>query len=107
MPYVESPSPHVRPHVSWPLLKASLWMRAGIGGAGAALVAPALIATGEATPAAGVLALAGGAVVAAWAWHRTKRLLGDDSLRSVHESGPSAARHGRELARGAPRPSMR
>ena len=107
MPHVESPSPAVRPHVSWPLLKASLWMRAGIGGAGTALVAPALIATGEATPAAGVLALAGGAALAAWAWRRTMRLLGDDTLPSAQPSGPSATRPGRELVRGAPRPSMR
>jgi hypothetical protein len=93
--------------VSWPLLKASLWMRAGIGGAGTALVAPALIATGEATPATGVLALAAGAALAAWAWRRTMRLLGEDTLPSAQESGPPAARHGRGLARGAPRPSMR
>lgn len=78
------PSAHDRGPLSWSLVAAGLWIRTGIAGAGVAIVAPALFATGEASLAVAALLMAAGAALAWLAWHRTHVLLGDD------EAVPSA-----------------
>jgi hypothetical protein len=60
-------------------LKASLWIRAGIAAAGAAILGPVMIGTGEASLLGGAVAFIGGAALSMFAWRRTMRLLGDDS----------------------------
>lgn len=79
MPHVEPWSSSSRERLSWPMLKASLWIRAGIAAAGAAILGPVMIGTGEASLAGGGLAFIGGAALSVYAWRRTMRLLGDES----------------------------
>ena len=79
-----TPSAPDRGPLSWSLVAAGLWIRAGIAGAGVAVVSPALVATGEASFPVAALLMAAGAALAWLAWHRTHVLLGDD------EAVPSA-----------------
>ncbi len=62
----------------WSVVESGLWMRAGIAGAGVALVAPALVAGGEASLAGGAAAFAAGAALAVFSYRRTRGLLGMD-----------------------------
>ena len=67
----------------WSVFESGLWLRAGIAGAGAALVAPALVAGGEASLAGGAAAFAAGAALAVFSYRRTRGLLGMDRVCNV------------------------
>ena len=78
--------------VSWPLVEAGLWMRAGIAGAGTALIAPALLLGGDAAPTTAAALVVGGVAVAVFAYRRTCRALdaADAPARRATPRAPGA-----------------
>jgi hypothetical protein len=79
----ESTSFRNRAAIPWPVFEAGLWIRAGISGAAVALVSPAMAFNGEVSPMTGAIALAAGALVAVFAYRRTRKLLGADVASPV------------------------
>jgi len=67
----------------WSVFESGLWMRAGVAGAGMALIAPGLVAGGEASPMVGFVAFVAGAALAVFAYRRVRRLLGMGGETSV------------------------
>ena len=82
---------HITPgSVSWPLVEAGFWMRAGFAGAATALIAPALLVGGDVVPTTAAALVAGGVALAVFAYRRTRRVL-DAADAPARRATPRAA----------------
>jgi len=93
----------------WSVFESGLWMRTGIAGASVALLAPALVASGEASLAGGAAAFAAGAGLAMFSYRRIRRLLGMDretpvGVRPASGTESAPPRHDFPNARIRPEP---
>lgn len=90
----------------WALIKGGAWLRLAFIAASVALMGPAMLVSGDATPAIAVLMAMGGAALCIYSWRRCRAALEAVDAPTVTPVAPNASesigalrRHATRMAR--------